>query len=128
MAELARDDTLHRQKSPTFDAACVSNACVTALIAVVTLVLAAEERNGPACAGLANQSPWVTGVEVLPAGTAALTAAPDPLSVSGSPGYGPKSNATGAEADDDFAVTATLCVIVGTIHSGGSFLAESGSL
>ena len=45
-----------------------------------------------------------------------MTVRPAGLASSGSPGNGPKSNITG---DADVAVADTLCVIVGTIHSGG---------
>ena len=50
---------------------------------------------------------------------------PAELASSGSPGNGSKSNMTGA--DEDVAVADTLCVIVGTIHSGGLAVAGSGS-
>src|ERR1700761_9694895 len=83
--------------------------------------------SGPVWAGVANQSPWVTGVPAFATGKGAVAVAPAVLCSSGSPGNGPKSNATGVRADADLAVTDTLWVIVGTIHSGGSALAASGS-
>ena len=73
-------------------------------------------RYGPTSDGTANQSPWVTGVVARPRGNTALAAAPDELASSGSPGNGPKSNMTGTVEDGR---ADTLCVIVGTIHSGG---------
>ena len=71
-----------------------------------------------------NQSPGVTGVTALPSGYEALAARPAELATSGSPGNGSKSNMTPAVEDAD---ADTLCVIVGTIHSGGSTVAGSGS-
>ena len=68
----------------------------------------------------------MTGVVARPSGNPAVALAPDVLSSSGSPGNGPKSNITGRL--DVVAVADTLWVIVGTIHSGGSAEAASGSL
>ena len=73
---------------------------------------------------MTNQSPWVTGVTALARGYAALATRPDELASSGSPGNGPKSNMTGTDEDAD---ADTLCVIVGTIHSGGFSVAGVGS-
>src|SRR3984957_13168675 len=97
------------------------------MTAVTVVAGALPAGYGPTSDGSAYQSPAVTGVGSPPAGYAALAGFPVPLALSGSPAYGPASNATGRAGDAEVAVTARLRVSVGTIHSGGLALAASGS-
>ena len=98
---------------------------VARIVMLAVAAAALPAPNGPTSDGTANQRPWVTGVVARPSGNPAVAVVPDVLSSSGSPGNGPKSNIT---ARSDVAVADTLWVMVGTIHSGGSAEAASGSL